>query len=107
MRIYRRALRTFDSASLTASFQNIGSTIPFVTSTLSVINTSNVDVLITDGSSQEDIRVPANSTLNISESMISDGNNDINSIVFADNVQLQIKQVTTEGTGTIILNLLG
>jgi len=103
----KRALRTFDAASLTASFQDIGAVIPFSTLSGALINTSDVDVLITDGSTQDDIRVPANGTVNVSEIISGFGQQRSSKPLFEANVQLQIKQVTASGTGTIILNLFG
>ncbi len=102
-----RALRTFDAASLTGSPQAIGAVIPFITTKVSIINTSDVDVLIGDGSSDDDIRVPANGSMNIGEGQQNFSNRGTNAVVFLKNVQLDITQVTGTGTGTIIINLLG
>lgn len=103
----KRALRTFDSASLTANFQNIGAVVDFAVSKAAIINTSDVDVLITDQSTDDDIRVPANSTVNVGEGISSYGQQRSTGIVFHANTQLQIKQVTAAGTGTIVINLFG
>lgn len=104
----KRALRTFDSASLTSSPQSVGAVVPFVVTKAAIINTSDVDVLIGDGSSDEDIRVPANGTVNIAEGHNVQGTNrTTDDCVFYKNVQLDITQVTGSGTGTIIINLLG
>lgn len=101
-----RALRTFDAASLTGSFQNVGSPIGFPSWRGTFINTSDVDVLITDQSSEDDIRVPANGTISISELIFSNSERP-NKALFDSNVQLQIKQVTASGTGTIIIECMG
>jgi len=103
----KRALRTFDAASLTANYQNIGAVIPFPVLKIAIINTSDVDVLIGDMSSEEDIRIPANSTMNIGEGFGNYGSYSSLKVVFTNNAQLQIKQVTAAGTGTIIMNLFG
>lgn len=103
----RRALRTFDTSTLTGSFQDMGSSIPFPVSKAALINPSDVDVLITDMSTEEDIRVPANSTVNIGEGISSYGQMASTGIVFTANTQLQVKQVTGAGTGTLVFNLFG
>jgi len=101
-----RALRTFDAASLTANFQDVGAVIPFTVWRGILINSSDVDALITDQSTEEDIRLPANGTVNVSElTFPSSARSDVP--LFEANVQLQIKQVTAAGTGTIILLLFG
>lgn len=103
---YQRALRTFDAAAITGNFQDVGDPIPFPTMKVTFINTSGVDVLITDQSSEEDIRIPANGTMSIGEGRVKI-NYDNNSVVFDKNAQLQIKQVTGAGVGTIIIQLFG
>jgi len=103
----KRALRTFDSASLTGTPQNLGAVIDFAVSKAAIINTSDVDVLISDGSTEDDIRVPANATVNVGEGVSSYGQQRSTGIVFSANTQLQIEQVTGAGTGDIVLNLFG
>jgi hypothetical protein len=105
MALMQRALRTFNAASLTANFQAVGAVIPFAVWEVAFINPSAVDFLITDLSAQNDIRVPANGTLNIVG--INYGGSRAPSFVFAANTILQIKQATAAGTGTIIINLFG
>lgn len=107
MAVMKRALRTFDTSTLTANFQDLGAVIPFAVSKGALINPSDVDVLITDGSDQDDIRVPANGTVNVGELVSSYGQQRSTGVLFPANTQLQIKQVTAAGTGTVILNLLG
>lgn len=107
MGLLKRALRTFDSSSLTGSFQNVGAVIPFATTKAALINTSNVNVYITDGSSEENIEIPANGTVNIGEGIDIKSGRSQTHVIFLNNSQLQIKQVTGSGTGKIILNLLG
>lgn len=105
MSVYKRALRTFDSASLTGAFQNVGTQVPFSTLALSITNTSDVDVLITDGSNEDDLRVAAGGTLSLG---VGNTNGQRDSLVpFAGNVQLQIKQVTAAGTGDIVVMCFG
>ncbi|MGD2065785.1 MAG: hypothetical protein PVI43_01270 [Candidatus Bathyarchaeota archaeon] len=107
MSIFNRALRTFDAAALNASAQNIGNPIPFVTYQVSIINTSDVDVLIDDGTGRDDIRVPSQSTVNISSDFRGAGQVNEPVHVFSNQAQLTITQVTGAGTGTIILNIFG
>lgn len=104
----KRALRTFDSASLTSSPQSVGAVVPFIVTKAVIINKSDVDVLIGDGSSDDDIRVPTGKTVSIDEGHNVQGTNrTTDDCVFYENVQLDITQVTAAGTGTITINLLG
>ncbi len=106
MSVYKRALRTFDASSLTGAFQDIGAQITFAVSKVAFTNTSDVDVFITDNSSQDDFRIPSGGTLSLGEGLSN--NIKISTIiVFADNTTLQIKQVTAAGTGNIIIHLFG
>ena len=83
----QRALRTFDAASLTGSDADVGAIIPFTVLKASIINTSNVDVLISDQSTDEDMRVPANSTLNVGEGLSSYGQQRATGCIFTANTQ--------------------
>ncbi|MDC7243657.1 MAG: hypothetical protein PQJ44_06950 [Sphaerochaetaceae bacterium] len=92
---------------MTGSPQSIGAVIPFITTKVTLINTSNVDVLVGDGSTDDDIRIPANGSVSIAEGQQSFNNRTTNAVVFLKNTQLDITQVSGAGTGTIIINLLG
>ena len=101
----RRALRTFNAASLTANYQAVGDVVPFAVWQIAFINPSAVDFLLTDLSNEEDLRIPANGTLNVSGINLESSNEP--KFIFAANTILQIKQATAAGTGTIIINLFG
>lgn len=107
MAIFDRALRTFDAAALTGSPQNVGAAVPFVTYQVCIINTSDVDVLIDDGTGRDSIRVPAVGTVNLSGALRGYGQVNEPVHVFANQTQLTITEVTGAGTGTIIINLMG
>ena len=103
-----RALRTFDTASLTGSYQDIGAVVPFVVTKAIFINDSDVHVLITDGSSQEDLQIPDGQQVKIEEGHNATGTRrNTDDCVFLKNTQLQIKQFTGAGTGYIVILLLG
>src|SRR5690554_454376 len=104
--LYRRALRTFDTSTLTGSPQNLGAIIPFPVSKVSIVNTSTVGVIITDGSSNDGIEVPGGSTLSIGEGL-NNTSNISTKFIFPDNVQLQIEQVTGSASGKLIINAFG
>jgi|GEM_PF-2764318 len=106
MAVYKRALRTFDTASLSASFQNIGASVGFPVKKVSIVNTASVGVLITDQSSQDDIEVPGGGTLSVGEGL-SNENGTSTGVIFPANVQLQVKQVTASGAGKLIINCFG
>lgn len=104
--IQKRALRTFDTSGLTANFQDVGAVISFPTWRAIIINPSDVGIILTDQTSEEDIQVPSLSTVNISELSFANSLKD-DLPLFQGNTQLQIKQVTGAGTGTVIIMLLG
>ena len=106
MSVYKRALRTFDTSTLTANFQNLGAVVDFPVSKVSITNTSTIGVLITDGTTEDDIEVPAGGTLSIGEGLSQDRGTSTK-YVFAANTQLQVKQVTGAAAGRLVLNCLG
>jgi len=103
---YKRALRTLDTATLTANFQDIGAVIDFPVSKVAITNTSAVGVLITDGSTEDDIEVPGGGTLSIGEGL-ANNNGTSTKLTFTANTQLQTKWVTAAGAGKLIINALG
>lgn len=107
MAFLKRALRTFDVSTITANFQNVGSVVDFPSLQGAFINTSTVDVLITDGSSEDDIRVPAGGTFNLTAAPKTQGDDLETNYLFRGNLQLQAKQVTGAAAGTLIIMLFG
>ena len=102
MAMFERTLRTFDSASLTANYQDVGAVLEFAVKKASIINASTVAVLINnDTNADDDIRLPIGATLSISS------DNEENNGIFNKGSQILIKQVTGAGTGSIIFNLFG
>lgn len=106
MSVYKRALRTFDTGSLTANFQDVGAVIDFPVSKVAITNTSSVGVYITDGSSEDDIEVPGGGTISIGEGLSQDRGTSTK-YIFSANTQLQVKQVTASGAGKLVINALG
>jgi hypothetical protein len=107
MAFLKRALRTFDTSTLTANFQNVGAEVDFASLQATFVNTSSVDILVTDGSSEDDIRVPAGGTFNITAATRTTGDDQETNYVFRGNVQLQAKQVTAAAAGTLTIMLFG
>lgn len=106
MSVYKRALRTFDTSTLSGTAQNIGAVIDFPVSKVAITNTSSVGVLISDGSSEDDIEVPGGGTVSIGEGLSQDKGTSTK-YIFSANTQLQATQVTTSGAGKLIINALG
>jgi len=103
---YRRELRTFDTSTLTASYQDIGAPLPFSVSNVSITNTSTVGVLITDGKSDQDIEVPGGGTLSIGEGLSPNAGTSVRA-VFTGLTQLGVKRVTAAAAGKLIINMFG
>jgi len=106
MSIYKRALREFDASALTGAYQDIGNIIEFPVQKVAFTNTSDVDVYITDQTTNEDFRIPAGGTLSIGEGLFNN-NGSSTKFIFSANTTLKIKQATASGTGNIIIHLLG
>lgn len=106
MALYKRALRTFDTSTLSASYQDVGAVIDFPVSKIAITNTSSVGVLLTDGSGEDDFEIPGGGTLSIGEGLSQDKGTSTK-YVFSANTQLQAKQVTASGAGKLIINALG
>lgn len=102
---YKRWKGKFDASSLNGTFQDLGDVIEFPALKMSVTNTSDVGVLITDNTTEDDFEIPAGGTLSVGE--VSADVTNRNKIVFNANTQLQIKQVTGSGTGNIIVHCFG
>lgn len=103
---YKRALRTFDTSTLSGTPQNIGAVIAFPVSKVAITNTSSVGVLISDGSGEDDIEIPGGGTLSIGEGL-ANNNGTSTKYIFQANVQLKAEQVSTSGAGKLIVNALG
>jgi len=106
MSVYKRALRTFDTATLTANYQDVGAVIDFPVSKIAITNTSSVGVLITDGSDQDDIEVPGGGTISVGEGLSQDKGTSTK-YIYSANTLLKVKQVTASGVGKLVINALG
>lgn len=100
-----KELKEFNAASLSGTYQNFGSALSSPCYYAYFVNKSDVDAYITSDGSSNQIRLPSNSTVPMT--FFSWHNHYIKgSSLFAKGAQLQIKQVTAPGTGTIFVNLL-
>lgn len=106
MSILNRWKGVFDSASLTASFLDLGAAIGFPASKVVIINASDVACLITDGTSSDDFEIPATSTLSVGEGY-DNLTSTTSKYVFAKSTQLQVKRKTAAGIGNIIVMAFG
>ncbi len=103
-----REVKVFDGASLSDTPQDFGTPSVIAAYKVSFVNASNRDVLITDGTSQDALYLPAASTLSIGEGFCQEGKALNVQAVFRSRTQLQIAGVTGESaTGTIIATILG
>lgn len=98
-------LKTFDSASLDGTYQNLGSVTanPCYYAVLS--NESNVGVLISIDGVNPIIRLSAGQILPL-HSYSRHNSELLGSYLFKKGIQFTIKQVTAPGVGDIILNIL-
>lgn len=97
-KVLKTELKEFDAASLTGSYQNFGAALSNAAIKIQFINASDVDVYVTDGTSVW--RVAAEGTVTFDEQFMRNDHQG-SRIHVADQGQLQIKQVTAAGTGSI------
>ena len=97
-------VKEFDTATLTGSFQSLGSPLSEAARFVQIYNTSSVSVYIGRNGSTI-ARLPAQSSLFLPSyprhNTLNEG-----AFVFAANTQLQAKQVTAAGAGAIIVNII-
>lgn len=98
-------LKEFNAASLSGSFQNLGSTLDNPAYQVVFSNESNVGVYITTDGSTNQIRLSAGQILSLSYYSRHNTYTEA-AYVLEKGTQLQIKQVTGSGTGAIIVNVL-
>ncbi len=95
----------FDSASLTGTLQNLGTALANPGIKLQIINSSTVACIIQDANGFVNIEVPSGGTTTFDEAYMANMN--VGSKYFlAKGEQLQIKQVTAAGTGSIIVHVV-
>lgn len=97
--------RSFDSASLTASYQDVGAVMGSPVFGFVIYNNSDVAVQISfdDGDTDGPI-IPPNSTFGDNRDNW-DGRTENSRYCLPTNAQIQIKQVTAAGTGSIYINV--
>lgn len=91
----------FDTASLSASFQNFGSVTTDEVVEMVLVNDSDVHVYVTIDGTNNDIRVPDGATVRFSSQTPTN-----QKFLAGKGVQFKVKQVTGTGTGHIVANLL-
>ena len=101
---YGFELKEFDTASLSGSFQNLGSTFSKAARYVHIWNTSTVDVYITNNNSTNILRVPAGKDLPLVAYSQHNANN-AGSYIFKKGTQLKVKQVTAAAAGAIIVTV--
>lgn len=98
-------LKEFDTASLTGSYQNLGSALSNPAYYAVIVNDSDVDVYISTDGSTDHFRIPSGATLPFS-TYPRHNLKTLAACLFKNGTQLEIKQVTGTGTGYISINLL-
>lgn len=103
-----REVKVFAGSSLTGMAQDFGAPTEIATYKVAFVNASNRDVLISDGTAQDDYYLPAGSTLTVGEGFDQEGKALNVQGLFSMQTQLEITGVAgTAGTGTIVATLLG
>lgn len=103
-----RNVRTIASSTLTTSFQNVGTVTTIVGYKISFVNATTTDVVVTDGSSQDNWYLPAGSTLSVGEGLSSYAAQADRQASTEKGIQFQAKLPSgSAGTGTLVITVIG
>jgi hypothetical protein len=99
-----RNVRTFSGASLTLAFQAVGAITTIIGYKIAIVNATTTDVIITDGTSQDNYYLPASSTLSVGEGvLISEGQAPV-----IKGSQFSARLASgVAGTGTLVITVVG
>lgn len=98
-------LKEFDSATLSGSYQNLGTALANGSYRMVLSNESTVGVYITTDGATNQIRLSPSQIL-VLDSYTRHNTATKAAYILKKGTQLQIKQVTSTGTGSIIVNVL-
>lgn len=105
---FSRNVRTIDGATLTTSFQNVGTVTTIIGYKLYIINGSTADVQISDGSANDPWYAPANTTITIEEGISGYGASLDRLASVRNGTQFQAKLPSgSAGTGNIAIMIIG
>ena len=106
--LLKRQVRTFTGTSLTTSPQNFGAIVTITGQKVALVNTSDMDVTITDGSTSDAYYIPAGSTLSVGEGVAGYGQMQYANIISKAQSQYKITSPGGAATkGTIVLTVVG
>lgn len=99
-----RNVRTFAGASMTTSFQTIGAVISIVGYKVSFVNATTTDIIINDGTTNDNYYLPASSTLSVGEGVLpNEGQAPV-----LKGTQFSVKLPSgAAGTGTLAITVVG
>lgn len=101
---YSFELKEFDTATLSASFQNVGTALSNAARYAHFWNTSTVDVYVTADGTNNNFRIPAGKDLPVpsypQHNTLNEG-----AFVFRKGTQLKAKQVTAGAAGALIVHI--
>lgn len=100
----RFELKEFDTATLTGSFQNLGTVLANAANYAEFINTSTVDAYITIDGTTNAFRIPAGKSVPLPSYPQHNANND-SAFVLRKGTQLKVKQVTAAAAGALIAHI--
>lgn len=98
-------VRTFDTSSLSGSFQNMGAALSNPVVIMSISNPSDVGVIISKDGTTTNWQIPSLGTLTLDSRDIQEARGGPTRYLLNKGTQLEIKQVTGSGTGTVVVNL--
>lgn len=107
-RLLRRQVRNIDGATLTTSYQNLGTVVTIAAYKIAIVNSSTTAVQIQDQTTNDAFYIPAGSTLAIGEGLTGSGQYEDTKATEPANTQYQIKLSSgAAGTGFVVITILG
>jgi hypothetical protein len=103
-RFFKRNIRTILGSALTGTLQNVGAVTNCVGYKVTFVNATSVDIVVSDGTSDDNYYLPAGSTLSIGEGTIApEGQAPVR-----QGTQFQAEAFAgAAGTGTLVITVIG
>lgn len=107
-RLLRRQVRTLSGASLTTSYQAVGTVVTIAAYKISIVNATTTDVQVEDNTSNDAFYIPAGSTLSIGEGITGGPQQLEKQASVPANTIYQAKLPSgVAGTGTLVITVEG
>jgi len=104
-RLMSRKVRTISGATLTTSYQAVGTVVTIPAYKIAIVNATTTDVNVTDGTTNDAYYIPAGSSLSVGEGFVQ--GNDAGASEPGQTVYMAKLVSGAAGTGTLIITVFG